>query len=91
MFRERPEPARVKHVSGVKHQGRLLAFNTNIKRALKNLEETRHSSLLQKLINYDRKKFYGIDPTGKTKTRLLTRKIVVCHKKYTVPSIKKEI
>jgi hypothetical protein len=75
----------VKHVSGAKLQGRLLAFNTHIKPALKVFEETRHSSLLQKLINYDRKKFYSNDPTGITKTRLLTRKIVVCHKKYTVP------
>ncbi len=52
----------MKHIAGAPFYGRLLALPTNIRLGRKRNVGDKHSSLLQKFINYGQKKFYNIGP-----------------------------
>jgi hypothetical protein len=60
----------VKHLSDAQHLGRLLALPTNIRLGWRGLPRTKHSSLLQKFVNYECKKFYNIGNDIKLLIRL---------------------
>jgi hypothetical protein len=65
----------VKHLSGAPFYGRLLALPTNITLGWKINVGERHSSLLQKFVNYGRKMFYNIEPQNEGKSN----KTFECH------------
>ncbi len=52
--------AYLKHLSGTELYDRLLALPANIRLKLETLASDKHSSLLRRIVNYDRKKFYNI-------------------------------
>jgi hypothetical protein len=58
--RVKPEPTQVKHLSFVPENGKPFAVLTSIELVLKGLPGTICCSLLQKFVNYVRKKFYNI-------------------------------
>ncbi len=58
----------MKHLSGAPLYGRLLALPTNIRLGWKRNVGDKHSSLLQKFINYGQKKFYNIGPFSRVST-----------------------
>jgi hypothetical protein len=75
--RVKPEPIRVKHFSGALLLGRLLASPTNIETRLERHARDKYSSLLQKSVNYDRKKFYDTGPQLVRKGFLIYEKITM--------------
>jgi hypothetical protein len=56
----------VKHISGASFYGGLLALPTNIRLGWKRNVGDKHSSLLQKFINYGQKKFYNFGAWGQS-------------------------
>ncbi len=68
----RPEPTRVKNLSGAPLQGRLLASPTNIRLGWKG----KHFSLLRKSVNYGRKSFIVQVPDLSTDSKSRDIKLV---------------
>jgi hypothetical protein len=58
----------VKHLSGAPLYGRLFDLPTNIRPRLERLARDKHSTLLQKFVNYSHKKFYRIGSGGNKAT-----------------------
>ncbi len=53
---------RVEHLKGAS-LGKVLAISSNIRKGWKCLQGKKHSTLLQTVVNYGRKKFYDIIPS----------------------------
>ncbi len=60
-MRARPEPTQLEHLSDASSLGKLLVFPPNVRLDWKVIASYKHSSLLWKVVTYDRKKFYNID------------------------------
>jgi hypothetical protein len=77
------EPIQVKYLSGARLQGRLLASSTNITIGLKGFPGMLNIiKFLEAFVNYDRKTFYKIGPSGgalETPARIATFSDVSIH------------
>ncbi len=64
MFVGKPEPTQVKPLLGDSTLGKPLGLTRKNNTCLQRLPEEKHFTLLRKLVNYGRKKFYNSMPSG---------------------------